>query len=59
MPFNANTKYALSIVEYKKDDSDYCVLIKGAPEKLWLYCSYVLHSGGVKVIDDTWKKKFE
>jgi sodium/potassium-transporting ATPase subunit alpha len=42
MPFNANTKYALSIVEYKKDESDYCILIKGAPEKLWKYCSFIL-----------------
>lgn len=42
MPFNSKDKYALCIVEYSKTDSEYCILLKGAPEKIWAKCSYIL-----------------
>jgi len=35
MPFNSTEKFALTIVEQKTADSDYCVYVKGAPEKIW------------------------
>jgi sodium/potassium-transporting ATPase subunit alpha len=38
MPFNSTNKYALTIVEYQTNDSNYCVFIKGAPEKIWSLC---------------------
>ena len=41
MPFNSNEKFALTIVELPTSSSDYCVYIKGAPEKIWKLCSYV------------------
>jgi len=51
MPFNSVNKYALSVVEYPKDDSQYCVLLKGAPEKVWAKCGFVLIEGGNQRID--------
>ena len=42
MPFNSTVKFALTIVEQKTSDSDYCVYMKGAPERIWKYCSNVL-----------------
>jgi len=45
MPFNSTNKYALSIVETKTDDSEYCIYIKGAPEKIWKFCSSLLIEG--------------
>jgi len=59
MPFNSTEKYALSIVEYdNKGDSDYCIFIKGAPEKLWAKCAYILVEGGNVKLDRDWEKKF-
>jgi sodium/potassium-transporting ATPase subunit alpha len=31
MPFNSTNKYAFSINEYRRPDSEYCVFTKGAP----------------------------
>jgi len=42
LAFNSSNKYALSIVEYKTNNSEYCVLIKGAAEKIWTFCGSVL-----------------
>jgi sodium/potassium-transporting ATPase subunit alpha len=39
MLFNSTHKYALSIVINPVRGSYYTVFIKGAPEKLWTYCS--------------------
>ena len=58
MPFNSKDKYALCVVEYKRTDSEYCVLLKGAPEKIWARCSYILKEGGNLKIDPNWEKKF-
>ena len=41
MPFNSTNKFALNICEYATSDSDYCLFIKGAPEKIWSYCSQI------------------
>jgi sodium/potassium-transporting ATPase subunit alpha len=58
MPFNSHNKFALTIIEYPKSDSDYCVLIKGAPEKIWGRCRYILKDGGAIPLDDSYQKKF-
>jgi len=41
MPFNSTEKFALTIVELKSENSDYCVYIKGAPEKIWKMSSSI------------------
>lgn len=45
MPFNSTNKFALTIIETPNDKSNYCVYIKGAPEKVWKYCSSLLVNG--------------
>ncbi len=35
MPFNSTNKFALIICKEKTQNSDYCLYIKGAPEKIW------------------------
>jgi sodium/potassium-transporting ATPase subunit alpha len=50
MPFNSTNKYALTVLEYPTPDSQYCVYIKGAPEKVWTLCSKVLVEGRNKDI---------
>lgn len=59
MPFNSTNKYALSIIEYEKEDSHYCVLIKGAPEKIWKFCSHILINGRYEPINESWETKFQ
>lgn len=51
MPFNSTNKYALTIVEYQTGDSNYCVFIKGAPEKIWSLCQRIHVEGRSKDID--------
>jgi sodium/potassium-transporting ATPase subunit alpha len=58
MPFNSTNKYALSIVEQPTSDSDYCVYIKGAPEKIWKFCTRILYEGRFKNIDKEENDKF-
>jgi len=41
MPFNSTEKFALTIVELNTPTSDYCVYIKGAPEKIWKLSSFI------------------
>ena len=41
MPFNAEDKFALTIVQQQTSDSEYCIYIKGAPEKIWKFCKYI------------------
>lgn len=45
MTFNSNNKYALTLVEHTTPDSLYCVLVKGAPEKVWSLCNNILVDG--------------
>ena len=40
-PFNSAFKYAYSVNHYEKPGSDYCVFMKGAPERVWGRCKYV------------------
>jgi sodium/potassium-transporting ATPase subunit alpha len=59
MPFNSTNKYALSIVKSEGPDHHYVAYIKGAPEKIWKFCSRTLYEGKYKQIDAEEKKKFE
>ncbi|EAR87213.3 Na,H/K antiporter P-type ATPase alpha subunit family protein (macronuclear) [Tetrahymena thermophila SB210] len=59
MPFNSTEKFALTIVEYKTETSDYCVYVKGAPEKIWKFCSHVLEGEQTVPITQEWEKKFQ
>jgi len=59
MPFNSTNKYALSIVKSEGPDHHYVAYIKGAPEKIWKFCSRILYEGKYKQIDADEKKLFE
>ncbi|EAR95708.2 Na,H/K antiporter P-type ATPase alpha subunit family protein (macronuclear) [Tetrahymena thermophila SB210] len=58
MPFNSTEKYALTIVELPTKDSDYCVYIKGAPEKIWKFCTKVQNGSQESKKSPDWEKKF-
>ena len=56
--FNSTNKFALSIIQCKQPEtgSEYCLLIKGAPERIWKFCSKI-YIGGVEVpIDEKIKQ---
>ncbi|CAD8072686.1 unnamed protein product [Paramecium sonneborni] len=59
MPFNSTNKFSLCIVNWETHDSYYCVYIKGAPEKLWTFCSYLLVEGRNQPIDEQITQKFK
>ncbi|KAL4494140.1 hypothetical protein ABPG72_016096 [Tetrahymena utriculariae] len=58
MPFNSNVKFALTIIEYPTQNSDYCIYIKGAPEKIWTFCSFIQNNGQPQKIDSATQKIF-
>lgn len=58
MPFNSNEKFALTIVELRTETSDYCVQIKGAPEKIWKLSSHIQNLEKVEKISTEWENKF-
>lgn len=45
IPFNSAHKFALKVVKCKTPDSEWCVFLKGAPERVWNKCSHVLSKG--------------
>ena len=59
MPFNSTNKYALSIVKQEGPDYHYVSYIKGAPEKVWLYCSRMLREGKYVPIGPEERKRFD
>lgn len=44
-PFNSTNKYAFIIVEYETEDSHYCLMTKGAPERIWGLCDKIYDKG--------------
>ena len=58
MPFNSTEKFALTIVELKTASSDYCVFIKGAPEKIWKMSKHIQNGETVEQRDKNWESKF-
>ena len=58
LPFNSVNKYALSIVRQEGADHHWVVHMKGAPEKMWQFCSKLLYHGSVKSLDSSFVKEF-
>ncbi|CAD8185836.1 unnamed protein product [Paramecium octaurelia] len=58
MPFNSTNKYAFIIVEYETPDSHYCLLTKGAPERIWGLCDSAYNNGRVELKDEKWEQSF-
>jgi sodium/potassium-transporting ATPase subunit alpha len=54
MPFNSQVKFALTIVEEPSEGSYYTIYMKGAPEKIWTYCSSVVKDNKPSPIEATW-----
>ena len=42
IPFNSAHKFAFKVVRCKRPDSDWCVFLKGAPERVWDKCPNIL-----------------
>ncbi|EAS01865.1 Na,H/K antiporter P-type ATPase alpha subunit family protein (macronuclear) [Tetrahymena thermophila SB210] len=59
MPFNSQVKFALTIIEEQTQESYYTVYIKGAPEKIWSFCSSIIVNGQPSQLNDNWQKKFK
>jgi sodium/potassium-transporting ATPase subunit alpha len=59
IPFNSSWKYALTILDYKTEDSENCILIKGAPERIWGLCSFLSIDGKAVPIDEKWQAEFK
>eukprot|EP00825_Cyclidium_porcatum_P046022 TRINITY_DN713_c0_g1_i2.p1 TRINITY_DN713_c0_g1~~TRINITY_DN713_c0_g1_i2.p1 ORF type:complete len:1261 (+),score=261.65 TRINITY_DN713_c0_g1_i2:187-3969(+) len=59
MPFNSTEKYALCITKQKQGDSNFTLYLKGAPEKIWSYSTYILSQGKKKQITDEMTKDFQ
>ncbi|KAL4470819.1 hypothetical protein ABPG73_000079 [Tetrahymena malaccensis] len=59
MPFSSQHKFALTVVEEESENSCYAVYMKGAPEKIWSYCSTVYCNNQQNDIDSSWQTKFK
>ncbi|CAD8084939.1 unnamed protein product [Paramecium sonneborni] len=59
MPFNSNNKYAFVILEYETEESFYCLMSKGAPERIWELCTTVNNDGNEEQKDENWEKAFK
>ncbi|KAL4441171.1 hypothetical protein ABPG74_002121 [Tetrahymena malaccensis] len=59
MPFSSQYKFALTVVEEESENSHYAVYMKGAPEKIWSYCSTVYCNNQQNDIDNSWQTKFK
>ncbi|EGR34406.1 K antiporter P-type alpha subunit family protein, putative [Ichthyophthirius multifiliis] len=40
-PFNSKDKFSLIIIEKEDENNNFCVYLKGAPEKIWNFCSHI------------------
>lgn len=45
IPFNSTNKYAYSVNVYERSDSHYCLVVKGAPERIWERCQFIDQGG--------------
>lgn len=59
IPFNSTNKYAVSIHEDKKHNSNYKLVMKGAPERILDRCSTILINGQVEKLTSDRKQEFE
>ena len=51
VPFNSAHKFALKVVKQKTENSDWCIYLKGAPERVWDKCSHVFYKGKEILLD--------
>jgi sodium/potassium-transporting ATPase subunit alpha len=58
-PFNSAFKFAYSVNQYPRAGSEYCLFMKGAPEKVWDKCKYIDVGGEPVPLTQEWKDKFE
>ncbi|CAK77664.1 unnamed protein product (macronuclear) [Paramecium tetraurelia] len=58
-PFNSTNKYAIVIIEQDLDDSYYCLLTKGAPERVWKMCNRIYNQGKIEEINEDWDHQFK
>jgi sodium/potassium-transporting ATPase subunit alpha len=59
VPFGSEHKFALKVVRSKTEDSEWCVYLKGAPERVWDKCSKVLVGGNDVSLDKIQFSKIE
>ncbi|KAL4489840.1 hypothetical protein ABPG72_022480 [Tetrahymena utriculariae] len=59
MPFSSQYKFSLTIVQEETINSHYCIYIKGAPKKIWSFCSKIFNNNNFEEIDDLWNAKFK
>lgn len=56
VPFNSAHKFSLKVAKCKTANSDWCVFISGAPERVWDKCSHVLYKDREIPLDASQKK---
>lgn len=59
MPFNSQVKFALTIVKEETTNSHFTIYVKGAPEKIWAFCTSVVKNGEKSKIDAGWNQRFK
>ena len=59
VPFNSAHKFTFKVVKYQTPDSDWCVFLKGAPERVWDKCTKVLHNGKEIPLDHEQMKQID
>lgn len=59
IPFNSAIKYAYSINSINNNPNQYGCFTKGAPEKIWGFCTHVLVDGRPVPKNENWEKLFK
>jgi len=59
IPFNSTIKYSLSINSINKNPNQYGIFTKGAPEKVWAFCTHVLVNGRAVPKTEQWEHLFK
>lgn len=59
VPFNSAHKFALKVVRCKTPESEWCIFLKGAPERVWDKCSHVLYKDRAIPLDKEQMKHIE
>lgn len=60
IPFNSENKWQLSIhIQENVKDPRKLLVMKGAPERIFSFCSKIMIDGKEQVLDDKWKEKFQ
>lgn len=59
VPFNSAYKYAYSINSVNRNPDQFAVFTKGAPEKIWDFCTHVLVNGQPVPKNEQWERLFK